>query len=147
MKRFQFQLESVLDFKQQSLDALMVELNTAQAQAAAQQRVYDEAVRRLEDFDTACAEKKSMGMTIVEAMECEVSQRVLAQRIKREEEKLELYRRDAERKRQQVVEARKETHSLEKLKEVRRSEYDKALAKAEEKSLDDLTAARRVQAV
>ena len=143
MKRFTFQLEPVLDFKLQSLDALMIELNTAQAQVAAQERIRNEAYRRLAEFDAACAEKKEVGMTIVEAMECEVSQRVLAQRARREDEKLAHARKEAEKKREEVVEARKETHSLEKLKEVRRSEYDKAVAKAEEKSLDDLTAARR----
>ena len=140
MKRFTFQLEPVLDFKLQSLDALMIELNTAQAQVAAQERIRNEAYRRLAEFDAECAEKKETGMTIVEAMECEVSQR---QRARREDEKLAHARKEAEKKREEVVEARKETHSLEKLKEVRRSEYDKAVAKAEEKSLDDLTAARR----
>ncbi|MBQ9413375.1 MAG: flagellar FliJ family protein [Oscillospiraceae bacterium] len=147
MKRFRFQLEPVLDFKQQSLDALLIELNTVQAQVAAQERARDAAFQTLADYDADAARRRAEGMTIVEAMECEVSQRVLVQRAQREEEKLKLVRREAERKRQEVVEARKETHSLEKLKDLRRSEYDFAAAKAEEKALDDLTAARRSAAV
>ena len=146
MKRFQFQLESVLDFKQQRLDALMVELNAAQARVAEQERIRDRAFRLLAEYDAECTAKKQAGMTVVEAMEREVAQRVLAQRARHEEDKLALARKDAEKKREEVVEARKETHSLEKLREVRRSEYDQALAKAEEKSLDDLTAARRAAA-
>ena len=63
-----------------------------------------------------------------------------------EKEKLLRLQRQAENKRRQVVEARKETRSLEKLREVRLSEYDKAAAKEEEKTLDDLTAAKRAQA-
>ena len=147
MKRFRFQLEPVLDFKQQSLDALLVELNTMQALVAQQERARDEANRTLAEYDAAAAKRREEGMTILEAMECEVSQRVLLQRAQREEEKLKLVRHQAELKRAEVVEARKETHSLERLKDIRRSEYDFAVAKAEEKSLDDLTAARRNAAV
>ena len=46
----------------------------------------------------------------------------------------------------EVIETRRDTHSLEKLKDLRRGEYDQAAAKAEEKFLDDLTAARRAAA-
>ena len=146
MKRFRFQLEPVLDFKLQSLDALMIELNTVQAQVIEQERVRDAAKRTLAEFDAESAEKTETGMTIMEAMERQVSQQVLVRRVEREEERLKLIRREAEKKRQEVVEARKETHSLEKLKDFRRAEYDTALAKAEERSLDDLTAARRAAA-
>ena len=75
-------------------------------------------------------------------MECQTCQQVLARRAQEEDAKLQRLRKEEDAKREQVVEARKETHSLEKLKEVRRTEYDHAAAKAEEKFLDDLTAAR-----
>ena len=69
---------------------------------------------------------------------------MLENRAKHEDDELSRLRRAAEKKRDQVVAARMETHSLEKLKENRRSEYDKDLAKSEEKALDDLTAFRRI---
>ena len=54
---------------------------------------------------------------------------------------------DIEAKRRLLVEARQETQSLEKLKDIKRGEYDAAVAKAEEKEIDDLVMARRSAAV
>lgn len=146
MKRFQFQLEPVLDYKQQTLDALMTELSEVQMVAAAQEAARDRAVEALAAYDAEFAEKRAMGFTNLEAVEYEAGQRVLEQRVQREQRLLEQRQRELEAKRAQVVEARQETHAIEKLKEIRRSEYDAAAAKAEEKALDDLTAARRSMA-
>lgn len=147
MKRFRFQLEPVLNYKQQSLDALLIELNTAQAMVAAQQQIRDEAYQRVTDYAAEYVRKKEKGLTVVEAMQYESCQQVLQRRARLENDKLAELRAEAEKKRDEVVAARQETHSLEKLKELRRTEYDTAVAKADEKSLDDLTAARRTQAV
>ncbi len=147
MKRFQFQLEPVLQYKQQTLDALMSELSDAQAAVTAQEQALNEAVTRLADYDAEFAEKRAAGFTNVEALEYEAGQQVLEKRVRREEQALEQRRRALEAKRQQVVAARQETHAIERLKEIRREEYDAAAMKAEEKALDDLTAARRARAV
>lgn len=146
MKRFRFQLESVLDYKQQTLDSLMSELSEAQARAAAQEAARDEAAERLAAYDAEFAEKRAAGFTNLEAVEYEGGQRVLEQRLQREQKLLEQRQKELEAKRQQVVEARQETHAIEKLKEIRRNEYDYAAAKEDEKALDDLTAARRAMA-
>ena len=146
MKRFKFQLESVLDYKQQALDALMTELSEAQARAAAQEAARDAAAERLAAYDAEFAEKRAEGFTNLEAVEYEAGQRVLEQRLQREQTLLEQRQRELEAKRQEVVEARQETHAIEKLKEIRRGEYDYAAAKEDEKALDDLTAARRAMA-
>lgn len=146
MKRFQFQLEPVLKYKQQTLDALMTELSEAQMVVAAQEEARNRAEERLAKYDAEFAEKREAGFTILEAVEYESGQRVLEQRLQREQLLLEQRRRELEAKRAQVVEARQETHAIEKLKQIRRGEYDSAAAKAEEKALDDLTAARRAMA-
>ena len=146
MKRFQFQLEPVLNYKQQALDVLMSELAEAQMVAAAQEKVRDEAIARLAAYDAEFAEKRETGFTNLEAVEYETGQQVLEQRLQRVEKLLAQRRRELEAKRQQVVEARQETHTIERLKEIRRGEYDTAVAKADERALDDLTAARRAVA-
>lgn len=146
MKRFQFQLEPVLNYKLQALDSLLIELNTLQAQVMAQEKIRDAADAALAEYEAEYAEKKAEGLTILEALECQSCQQVLDKRARQEKEKLLHLQRLAENKRREVVEARKETHSLEKLREIRQSEYDKAVAKAEEKTIDDLTAAKRAQA-
>ena len=146
MKRFYFQLEPVLNYKHQELDLLMSQLAEAQMVAAAQEKVRDDAIARLAAYDAEFAEKRETGFTNLEAVEYEAGQQVLEQRLQREEKLLAQRRRELEAKRQQVVQARQETHALERLKEIRRGEYDSAVAKADEKALDDLTAARRVAA-
>lgn len=146
MKRFQFQLQSVLDYKQRTLDELMVQLDRAQSRMAEQERKRDDARLRLAAYDAEFAEKRAEGFTNVEALEYEAGQRVLEQRLRREQSVLEQRRREFEAKREEVIEARQETRAIEKLKEIRRGEYDEALRKADEKMLDDLTAARRAQA-
>ncbi|MBE6909701.1 MAG: hypothetical protein E7474_09070 [Ruminococcaceae bacterium] len=146
VKRFQFQLEPVLKYKQQTLDTLMTELSEAQMIAAAQEKVRDEAFARLAAYDAEFAEKRAAGFTNVEAIEYESGQQVLEQRARREQALLEQRQRELEAKRAEVIAARQETHAIEKLKEIRRGEYDAAAAKADEKAIDDLTAARRAQA-
>ena len=143
MKKFQFQLESVLNFKDQQLAALLTELAAAQAQAAAQERERDAARGRYQDYCREYEQRKREGLTVIQAMEFQSGIQVLEGRVLQEERKLTGLRREAEHKRSQVVEARKEVRALEKLRELRLKEYDKALLKAEEKDLDDLTLARR----
>ena len=142
MKRFQFQLEPVLNFKQQGLDALMVELSAIQASVAAQENKRSAAYQTLADYDAESVRKKAEGMSVLEALERQSCQQVLARRARNEDDELARLRGEAEKKRAEIVEARKETHSLERLREVRQTECNAALAKAEEKELDDLTAAR-----
>ena len=146
MKRFQFQLQSVLDFKQRTLDDLMVQLDQAQSRMVAQEYKRDQARELLTAYDAEFSEKRAAGFTNVEALEYEAGQRVLEQRLRHEQALLEQRQREFEAKREEVITARQETRAIEKLKELRRGEYDEALRKADEKMLDDLTAARRAQA-
>jgi len=143
MKRFRFQLESVLDYKQQVLDSLMVELGALQERVRRQEQVRDAAWDSLAAYTAEYEEKKRTGMSVVEALERQSGQEYLARELEREEKELEARRIAAEAKRQEVVAARQDTFSLEKLKELRRKEYDAAVLKEEERSIDDLTASRR----
>ena len=143
MKQFQFQLESVLRFKSQHLDTLLTELAAAQALVFDQEQVRDASQGRFGAYCHEYEERKTTGLTIVQAMEYQSGMQILEGRVRQEEAKLKKLRHEAERKRDEVVEAKKEVRSLEKLRELRLKEYDKALQKAEEKDLDDLTLARR----
>lgn len=144
MKRFQFQLESVLNFKQQALDALMVELGELQAQVVAQQKVRAAAQRRFHDYAEEYEEEKAHGLTVVDALKYQGCLDALDRQLRREEAKLQKFSEQAEAKRQEVVAARQGTLSLEKLRDLRLREHDAAAAKEEEKTLDDLTVARRL---
>lgn len=142
MKRFRFQLDTVLDYKQQALDALMVEHGVLQEQVRRQTLVRDAAVKRLAEYDEEYARKRAEGITVVEAMEFQVGFETLGNKIKQAEKVLRELEKKAEEKRQQVIEARKGTFSLEKLREIRKAEYTAEVQKADEVMIDDLTAAR-----
>ena len=86
---------------------------------------------------------KALGLTIADAMKYETGIQVLQRTVLRETEKLKELRKIEEQKRAALVEAKQETQSLEKLKEMKRGEYDSMIAKAEEKEIDDLVMARR----
>lgn len=146
MKRFHFQLDPVLDYKQRVLDALLEELDVARGKVMAQEYEKEKADRRVTDYDADFAEKQAEGITIMEMRQYQGCREVLVKRAEREQDKLIRFQKAEEKKRGEVVEARKEARSLEKLKDNRKVEYDAAAAKAEEKSLDDLIATRRVNA-
>lgn len=146
MKRFQFQLESVLGYKQQVLDELMVELSARKAEADRQELVRAGAQRRFTDYGREYEEKKREGLTVTDALKYQGCLDALERKLRREEEELARLRALEEEKRQEVVTARQEHFSLEKLKDMRRREHDAAAAKEEERLIDDLTISRRVMA-
>ncbi len=71
MKRFQFQLAPVLDYKQQVLDGLMAELGALQEKARQQERRKEAALKRQADYDAEFAEKREQGLSVLEILEYE----------------------------------------------------------------------------
>lgn len=143
MKRFQFKLGTVLEYKQQILDVRMVEHGAARAKVAQQEAVCSATLRQLQEYNAEYTQRKAEGLTVLEAMEYQNCMEVLQVTLKRENEKLEDLRRKENEARARVVSARQETFSLEKLRDMQKKEYNTAAAKAEEVALEDLTAARR----
>ncbi|MEA4934011.1 MAG: hypothetical protein VB071_10620 [Lawsonibacter sp.] len=144
MKAFQFHLETVLNYKQQALDLLLTEHGSLLERVERQTRVRDTAAERLADFESAYTQKKSKGLTAMEALECQGCIQVLEQQLRQETQQLKTLQQMAEAKRLQILEGRKGTFSLERLKEKNQKRYSDSVRKAEEAFLDDLTAARRV---
>ncbi len=143
MKKFQFQLDTVLRYKTQILDIRLAEHGSALAAVRRQETILEQARQNRMDCEEEYRQRKAEGITIVEAMKYETGIEVLDARVKREAAALRELQRDEEKKRAALVEAKQETQSLEKLKDIKRGEYDSAIAKAEEKEIDDLVMARR----
>ena len=145
MKKFRFSLETVLDYKQQALDALQVEHGAILAQVKAQEAEIQEmeaAYRLNGEF----ARRKLEGITIVDAMKYDQYLRAMERQLEEAYQHLELLKQQAEEKRQEVVEAKKETSSIEKLREKKLDGYNKALQKSEEAMIDELVSTKRVMA-
>ena len=144
MKKFRFSLETVLDYKQQVLESLQIEHAAIQAKVRAQ----EERLRGLEEqhweLDAEFSQRKLEGIAILDAMKYEQYLRATERAIEEAEEVLEDLREQEEAKRSEVVEAKKETSSIEKLRERKLDGYNKALRKSEEAMIDELVSTKRV---
>lgn len=146
MKKFKFSLDSVLSYKQQVLDALKGEHAALLAQVRAQEEVLEGVWQQYRDCDAEYRERKAEGMSITDAMLYQNGLRVLERDIQRETDKLETLRRKEEKKRQEVVDAKIDTSSIEKLREHKLEDYNKAVQKAEENLIDEFVSSARARA-
>ena len=146
MKKFQFSLDSVLSYKQQVLDALKGEHAEILAQVRAQEDVLEAVWQEYRDCNEEYSQRKAQGMTITDALVYQNGLRVLERNIQRETDKLEELRKKEEKKRQEVVDAKIDTSSIEKLKEHKLEDYNKAVRKDEEKLLDEFVSSAQARA-
>lgn len=146
MKKFRFSLETVLDYKQQVLDALRTEHGAILAQVREQERLLEELEAAYRHMDHEFSRRKLEGIPIIDAMKYEQYLRAMERQIQEAAERLEELRSQEEAKRAEVVEAKKETSSIEKLREKKLDGYNKAVQKSEEAMIDELVSTKRVMA-
>ena len=146
MKKFKFSLDSVLSYKEQVLEALQGEHAVILAQVREQEDVLEAVWRRYRDCDDEYRQRKAEGITITDAMVYQNGLRVLEREIQRETDKLEALRKKEEKKRQEVVDAKIDTSSIEKLKEHKLEDYHKSVQKAEEVLVDEFVSSARARA-
>lgn len=146
MKKFRFSLETVLDYKQQALDSLRAEHAAILARVRAQEQVIEDLEEEHRQADADFTRRKLEGINIVDAMSYEQYLRSLEQKLREEYQKLERLRHMEDQKRAQVVEARKETATIEKLREHKLDSYRKAEQKAEEQRIEEFVSTARAMA-
>ncbi len=137
MKKFFFTLDTVLSYKEQVLDSLKGE----HARILAKVRECERAIEELEELHKNCTiefRKNQMnGIKISEIHTYENYLESLGLKILQKKETLARLKIQEEAKRNEVVEAKKETSSIDKLKERKREEYNKAVQKEEEQSIEE----------
>ena len=146
MKKFRFSLETVLDYKNQALDALRAEHGAILAQVRAQEQLIEDLETEHRQADDDFTQRKLEGINVLDAMSFEQYLRSLERKLQEEYRKLDRLRRREEDKRAQVVEARKETATIEKLKEHKLEDYRKAEQKAEEQRIEEFVSTTRAMA-
>ena len=109
MKKFKFSLDTVLSYKDQILDALKIEHGVILAEIRAQEEVLDACWRRYRDYDEEFREQKMNGISALDALMYESALRAQELEIRRETEKLDALKEKEEKKRNEVVEAKKDT--------------------------------------
>ena len=146
MKKFRFSLETVLDYKNQALDALRAEHGAILARVRAQEKVVEDLEREHREADEDFTRRKLEGINITDALSYEQYLRALERRLQVEYRKLDDLRHREEQKREQVVEARKETATIEKLKEHKLEDYRKAEQKDQEQQIEEFVSTTRAMA-
>ena len=146
MKKFRFSLETVLDYKQQVLDALQKEHGVIMAQVKEQEEYLAGLEADYRDMDAEFCQRKLEGITILDAMRYGQSLRAMGRQIQQAVYRLEELRRQEEAKRLEVVAAKQDTSSIEKLKEKKLDSYNKAVQKSEEAMIDEFVSTTRAMA-
>lgn len=143
MKKFRFSLETVLDYKQQVLDSLQAEHGAILARVKRQ----EELIERMEaDYRALAGEfnqRKAEGISILDAMKYEQYLRSSERELEEAYSHLAKLQKQEEEKRSEVVDAKKETSSIEKLKEKKLEIYNKAVQKSEENMIDEFVMTKR----
>lgn len=146
MKKFYFALDTVLRYKEQVLDGLKAE----HARALARVRECEQAIEELERRHLECTEElrqnKQDGITIREIHTYENYLESLGLRIRQKKEQLAQLKKKEEVKRNEVVEAKKETSTIDKLKEKKQEAYNKEVQKEEEQFIEEFVVTKRAMA-
>lgn len=146
MKKFRFSLETVLDYKNQALDAIRAEHGAILARVRAQEQVIENLETEHRQVDEEFTQRKLEGLTVLDALNYEQYLRSLEREIHGEYFKLAKLRKQEEAKRAEVVEARKETATIEKLKEHKLEDYRKAEQKDQEQQIEEFVSTTRAMA-
>lgn len=146
MKKFFFPLDKVLDYKEQVLDGLKAE----HARILMKVRECEREIEELEQLHRECTaefrKNKFNGIKISEIHTYENYLESLGVKIRVKQEQLERLKLKEEAKRNEVVEAKKETSTLDKLKEKKRDEYNKEVQKEEEHFIEEYVATKNAMA-
>lgn len=144
MKKFRFSLETVLEYKQQVLESLQAEHGAILARIREQEAYIEGIEAAYRHLNGEFNRRKSEGISILDAMKYEQYLRAREREIEEAYSALRDLQEQEEAKRNQVVEAKKETSSIEKLREKKLEVYNKAVQKSEEALIDEFVTTKRV---
>lgn len=142
MKAFFFSLDTVLSYKEQILENLKGE----HARALMKVRECEQEIERLARERAECGKKleesRLEGITIKEIGTYANYMEALRIRIEDKKQELVVLKQQEEEKKNQVIEAKKETSSIDKLKEHKVEEYNKQVQKEEELFIEEFVSTK-----
>ena len=145
MKKFQFSLDTVLSYKQQIQDSLQGEHAEVLVRVRSQEKLLDELLTRYRAYQAEYRDRCEVGLPITDILVYQSGLRAMEREIKKASVCLEELRRQEEKKRMEVIEAKCETASLEKLREKKLQDYQKALDKSNEMFIEEFVSTGRVR--
>ena len=118
----------------------------ALAAVRAQEELLEDLWQGYRDYNAEYRQRAEEGLPLTEALMYQNGLRAAEQEIQRETRRLEELQAEEEKKREAVVEAKKDTSSIEKLKEKKLDAYRRAEAKSEETFIEEFVSTMRVNA-
>ncbi len=147
MKKFRFSLETVLSYKQQVLDAQQAEhaaiLAAVNEQEAKLRQLQEAYAAYADEYRRRCAS----GMDINRALFYQAGLRTREKELEEETGRLSELHKQEEAKRAEVVAAKQDTSSIEKLKEKQVARYNEAVTKSEEQFIEEFVSQQRCVSV
>lgn len=137
MKKFSFPLDTVLNYKDQVLDSLKNEHAQVLEKIAGQEKRIASLTEQRRAACLRFQEDTRGGISIGAMRGYEDYITLMQHKILAEQAVLQRLKQKEEQKRAQVVEARKETVSIEKLKEKKLEQYNKEVARSEELFIEE----------
>ncbi len=137
MKQFQFSLDKVLTYKEQIEENLRNEQAELLHRIASEERRLQDLHQEYSDYAEDLQLKKEEGCTVPTMQMYEAYMVNLDFKIRRSQQVIENLRRREEEKRQEVIQAKVERSSIEKIKEKRFNEYGEEVRKAEERFIEE----------
>lgn len=145
MKKFRFSLDTVLSYKQQVQDVLQGEhaeiLGRVQTQEELLASLWERYRACGAEYQTRC----ETGLPMTEVLFYQSELRAMERELQKETALLDTLRDQAEKKREEVVEAKRETSSIEKLREKKLKDYQKAMGKSEEAFIEEFVSTGRIR--
>ena len=145
MKKFQFSLDTVLSYKQQIQDSLQSEHAESLARVRRQEKLLDELLAKYRAYCAEYRERCEAGLPITDVLVYQSGLRAMEREIEKASAHLEELRRQEEKKRMEFIEAKRETASIEKLREKKLQDYQKALDKSNELFIEEFVSTGRVR--
>lgn len=137
MKKFQYRLDTVLDYKTQVLDNLKIEHAVIIQRVNRKQQKIRGLKEELIGYESDFNQIKESGASIEDYRLFDMCIGRMEEIIDTEKEKLSILRKQEDAKKQEVIAAKVDTSKFEKLKDKQIKEYQKAVAKADEAFIEE----------
>ena len=143
MKKFNFSLETVLSYKEQTEKNLRTEHAVILRQVIQQEQKVEELKEKERQTREELNNERAGGFRALQIQTFERYLNYLKGEINRELSILARIRSKEEEKRKELIEARTETKSISKLKEKRLDEYKKLEMKIEERDIEEFISQKK----
>lgn len=142
MRRFEFSLQKVLDYRQRREEQAIRAFMEAQAQLLHEQAVLHKLIVEREGCLRRSRRQQRLTVELLDVEQTYLS--ALEERIETQRERVAEAEKVAEEKREALIEAQRERKALERLREKHYEQWRQEILRTEQKVLDDLATVRAV---